>query len=473
MKSIAIIGGGITGLSAAYRTLELAPDSDVTIYEASDRVGGIINTVRDNGCIIECGPDSSLSIKPAAVLLARRLGIDDELISTNAEHRRALIVNDGVLKPLPEGFYLMAPGNEDTFRASGLLSPEGTERALNEATVTTGVSGADESLADFVRRRFGQELLDRIAQPMVGGIYTADPEKLSLRATIPRFQQWEEDYGSVTEGLRLMQTDRESQGTGVRYSAFVGFRNGMSTLIEALVDALPEGTVRLESQILDVAREGDAFSLHVSEDGDEYEAVHDAVLIACNAHHSSTLLSELLPEAASILANMEHSSAAATHLCWKRDDVPHPLDGFGYVSPAIEGRRALAGTFHTTKFPGRAPEGQVLIWTFFGGSLHAQDAELPDDALIEATRDEYKDLLGITAEPLWARADRWMFSMPQYNVGHQARAQAVKDLLATVPGLDLAGATFDGVGIPDCIASAESAVERLVSAWPDYSIAQS
>jgi oxygen-dependent protoporphyrinogen oxidase len=463
MRSIAIIGGGISGLAAAYRMLEIAPETDITIYEASDRVGGIINTVHTHDCIVECGPDHFLSIKPAAVLLARRLGIDDQLIRTNEEHRRALIVNDGTLKPLPEGFYLLAPGNADAFRESGLLSDEGTERALNEPTVAAGAIVADESLADFVRRRFGAELLDRIAQPMVGGIYTADPEKLSLRATMPRFQQWEEDYGSVTEGLRLMQTERESQGTGVRYSTFVTFRNGMSTLVDALFNAFPEGTVRFESAVLGIESDEQGFALHIAEDDDEYEAIHDGVLIACNAHHSSTLLSDLLPEAAALLANIEHSSVAATHLCWNREDVPHPLDAFGFVVPFMENRPLLAGTFHTTKFPGRAPEGQVLIRTFFGGSLRPHDVELSDEELIAITREEYADLLGITAEPLWSRADRWMFSMPQYNVGHLARSETVKNLLGTVPGLDLAGATFDGVGIPDCIASAEAAAERLLS----------
>ncbi len=460
-----VVGGGIAGLAAAHRTCEIAAERgsaiDLTLIEARPRLGGTIATERAGGFLVEAGPDSFLSEKPWALALCRRLGVEDRLVRTDDRFRKTFVLFGGRLHPLPEGFQLLAPTRIGPFLRSGLLSWPGKLRMGLDLVLPRG-GGGDESLGSFVRRRLGREALERIAQPLVAGIYTADPDELSLAATMPRFQDLERTARSVTLALwRAARRSPQAAGaSGARWSLFVTFREGMEDLIRTLGDRLPPGSVRLKERVSGIEPRAGTWRIGLA-DGGGLDA--DLVVVATESHQAARLLRSLAPSLAHLLSEIPYASSATVSLGYRRAAVPHPLDGFGFVVPRTEGRPILACTFSSVKYPGRAPEGHVLLRVFMGGALDEAALDRDDEALSAVARDEVARVLGVTAPPLLTRVARHPAAMPQYLVGHLGRMDAIEAALADQPGLALAGSAYRGVGIADCVRSGESAVERLLA----------
>lgn len=493
MKRIVIIGGGITGLAAAHRILERCNEAgkqvDLTILEAGPRAGGIVHTHERDGFLLESGPDSFISEKPAGVELVKRLGLESHLIETNQNYRRSFIVRQGRLLPLPEGFHLLAPSRLWPFLRSDIFSLPGKARmvldlVLPRRKVNGRLDGAsndaatapDESLAQFVRRRLGKEALERVAQPMVGGIYTADPELLSLRATMPRFLEMEREHRSLIRALRKQNnnpTVRDgAQTSGARYSLFLSFDRGMQLLTDTLEQRISNSgrdAIRVNTTVesLTLEREelaGDDSNKKWTIKTDQNETLAaDAVCLALPAYVSARLLNTVDPLLAAELERISYASSATINLGYRREDIPHPLDGFGFVVPFIEERTVMACTFSNVKFAGRAPAGHVLLRAFVGGALQPEMFDLSKDELISRVRGDLRYLLGIEREPLFVEVSKWERSMPQYHVGHLELVKRIAERLAPLPGLTLAGNAYTGPGIPDCIKSGEHAAERIVT----------
>jgi protoporphyrinogen/coproporphyrinogen III oxidase len=464
---VAIIGAGITGLSAAYRLRELAAAQErpleVIVLERGAHLGGPLETIRRDGFVIETGADSFLSEKPWAADLAKRLGIDAELIPTRDVYRKTFVVRGGRLIEIPPGFSLLAPTHLGPIFKSPLFSMAGKLRIAIEPFIPARQSDTDESLASFVTRRLGREVLDRVAQALAGGIYTADPERLSIAATTPRFVEMERRYGSVVKGLRAAEQARASKSahvSGARWSLFQSFKNGMATLPETLAARLG-GSIRKAAGVLALSRSGERWRLALA-GGDVVEA--DAVICAAPAFAASRMLAETAPRAAAILAGVSYASAATVNLTFRESDFPRPPEAFGFVAPACEHRRIIAGSFSSFKFEGRAPRGSILARAFVGGVMQRAMMQLSDDEIVAAVRDEFRTLLGVDAVPQAAEIRRWPDSMPQYEVGHLDRIAEIERLVTAIPSFALAGAAYRGVGIPDCVRSGEQAADAI---FPD------
>jgi len=460
---IAVVGGGIAGLSAAHRLRELSPECDVVVLEASERTGGLLTTERRDGFVIEHGADSILTEKPWARALAERLGLHDQMISTSPEQHGAYVVCRGKLERIPEGFSLMAPSRWEPTLRSPILSARGKARLLMEPMIPPDPPHDDESLSSFVKRRMGSEVLERLAQPLVGGIYGSDPDQLSLHATMPRFVTMEREHGSVVKGLqhaasRSQQSARASRTSGVRYGMFFSFKDGMQTLPEALASRL-SSQIRLRCAVERIERVGQGFVVHAR----NYDAAeYDAVIVATAGPAAAQLLSTLDDELSAGLSAIKHGSTATVSYAWKRSEVPHALDAYGFVVPHSEGRRVMACTWSSQKWQGRAPAGFVLLRAFFGGHADQTVVNRSDAELIDAGRDELRLLLGITAVPSLALCARQHYAMPQYTLGHLQRARTLDAQVAAQRGLALAGNTLHGVGIPDAVREGEQAAERIL-----------
>jgi protoporphyrinogen/coproporphyrinogen III oxidase len=461
---LVVVGGGIAGLAAAHRAVELARERAVdlvlTLLEARDRLGGTIATERAGGFLVEAGPDSFLSEKPWALDLCRRLGVEDRLVRTDDRFRKVLVWRAGHLHPLPDGFQLLAPTKLGPFVKSGLFSWRGKLRMALDLALPRGTSD-DESLGAFVRRRLGREALERVAQPLVAGIYTADPDDLSLTATMPRFGELEQRERSIILGLWRAGRQAPMTGTsGARWSLFVTFAKGMEELVSALASRLPPGAVRVKHRVDGIERHGTGWRLLGP--GPPVEA--DQVIVASEAYTAGRLLRYVDPGLATLLGDIPYASSATVTLGYRRPDVPGPLDAFGFVVPRAERRALLACTFSSVKYPDRAPEGFVLLRCFVGGALNEHILQSGDSALVTMTRDELRQALGITAEPVLTRVVRWPKAMPQYHVGHGARVETIERDVVALPGLHLAGGAYRGVGIADCVRSGETAAERALGA---------
>jgi protoporphyrinogen/coproporphyrinogen III oxidase len=466
---VVVVGGGVAGLAAAHRLLELDSSADVTVLEASGRAGGLVASERtDDGFIVEHGPDAILSEKPAAVALAERLGLGGRIIGTREGPRGAYVVTRGRLERVPEGFSLLAPTALGPFLRSPILSWPGKVRALAEACIPRGGDRGDESLASFVERRFGGELLDRLAQPLVSGIYGADARRLSLSATMPRFLEAERKHGSVMRGLRASPS-KGGSASGARYGLFVSFDGGMQVLVDALVARL-DRRVRTGAQVVSLDREGNGAGRatgpwRLGVRGGR-SMVADAVVLAVPAWAAADLMDGMDLDLAHRLRGIRYGSSATVTLSYPHRAIPHPLDAFGFVVPAVEGRSVLACTWASVKWPGRAPEGQALLRVFLGGPARDDIVEASDEALVRRARHELAGLMGIEAAPGLVRVDRYVRAMPQYTVGHGARVDGIERCEARHGGLALAGNAYRGVGIPDAVRSGEQAAERVIAQGP-------
>jgi oxygen-dependent protoporphyrinogen oxidase len=460
-----VVGGGIAGLAAAHRAVEVArarnAPLDLLVLEAADRLGGMIQSERRDGFLVESGPDSFLSEKPWALALCRRLGVENRLVRTNEQCRRTFVLLGGRLHPLPEGVQLLAPTRLRPFLGSRLFSWPGKLRIALDLVLPRHPE-PDESLGSFVRRRLGREALERLAQPLVAGIYTADPDTLSLAATMPRFLELERRERSVILGLwRAARRDRSQRldASGARWSLFVTLADGMEELIRGLAMRLPPDGIRLEQRVTDVRRVKGQWQIGTSTGSVE---LVDRLVIACNAQQASRMLRHVDPSLVHLLDGIAYASSATVTLAFDRAAVAHPLDGFGFVVPRTERRPILACTFSSMKYPGRAPAGRVLLRVFLGGALDEGVLRQADDALARIARDEVARILGIQGEPLLTRVSRYPHAMPQYLVGHLHRVEAIEAGVARQPGLALVGGAYRGVGIADCVRSGEEAADRLL-----------
>ncbi|MGE0787952.1 MAG: protoporphyrinogen oxidase [Sandaracinaceae bacterium] len=451
---VVVVGGGLSGLVAARRLNERRPDLDVRILEASERAGGILGTLEHDGFVIETGPDSILSSKPAAVELARELGIADRIVETNDAHRGAYVVHRGRLVHVPDGFSLMAPTRMLPWAATPIISWRGKLRAAIEPLVPRRGSSEEESLASFVTRRFGPELLDRLAQPLIGGIYGGDPDRLSLRATMPRFIAMEQRHGSVIRGMRAGQKGDDVQASGARYGLFVAFDRGMQVLIDALVDAVGD-RLALRAPVERLTRTSEGWRVG------ELDA--DAVVLALPAWRSAALLAPHDAALADGMRAIPYGSAATVTFAWPRDAFAHPPDAFGIVVPTVERRGILAATFASTKWPGRAPEGQALVRVFIGGANALDVPDLDDASLVALARRELVRLMGVRGEPRFSFVRRYVRAMPQYVLGHEARVDALESRAGAHADLAVVGNAYRGVGIPDTIAYARARIDRWLA----------
>ncbi len=475
-KRIIVVGGGVSGMAAAHRVVELAAAKgvpiDLRVIEAREQLGGSLVTNRHDGFLIEAGPDSFITQKPWGLALCKRLGLTDEIIPTNPACRRTFVVRKGKLHPIPEGFLLLAPSRIMPFVTSRLFSWPGKLRMGLDLILPAKDHGqdGDESLASFVRRRFGREALERVAQPLVGGIYTADPEKLSLRATMPRFLEMEAEHRSLILGMRRGakamaraakgRAKGQSVDSGARYSMFVSLASGMSRLIDVLRSRLPGGSVRTDAPVTRLVQSGGQWQVFLA-DGTSESA--DGVILTCPSYGSAELVRPFDPALADDLASIDYASSATMSLAFRRDDVHNPLDGFGFVVPAIENKTLIAVTFNSVKFAGRAPDGWVLMRAFLGGAMQPEVYDMGDSQLEQAVLRDLRDLLGIEAPPRFVELYRWPKSMPQYPVGHLQGVADIHRRLTSWPGLAIAGSAFGGVGIPDCVHSGETAAESVVT----------
>lgn len=476
---IAVVGAGITGLAAAYTLLhqkekkELTnlPTPTVLVLDSAPAAGGVIESIHSNGCLLETGPDSILAAKAAGINLAVELGLGERIVKTNEKHRRAFIAYRGVLHPLPEGFELIAPTRFLPFLGSPILSMRGKLRMLSELFIPRKTN-RDESLSSFIRRRFGQEALDRIAQPMIGGIYTADPDTLSLRATMPRFLDLEDSHGSVIRGLLAQKAKAKKMEfkqdisidtakiAGARYSAFVSFDGGIQVLVDSLVSSLPEGVLRVNSQVEKLKPEHNGYRIVLK---NSQEIVCTSVVLAIPSERAADLMEPLSQPIAAQLAGIQSASSAVLNFIFNRKDISHKMDGFGFVVPSQENRSSIAASFATVKYLGRAPEELAVIRVFMGGALGEDVIANDDQTLIKLALADLRHYLGIAAPPIHSMVKRWPKSMPQYKVGHTDYVETLKSTLEqSLPGIYLAGSSYHGVGIPDCIASGQNAASQAL-----------
>lgn len=468
-RRVAIIGAGVSGLAAALQLHDRLPEIKLTVFEAASRPGGVLHTVRQDGFLIETSADSFITTMPWALRLCQRLGLEDRLLQTDAAHRRAFVVRRGRLLPIPDGLMIMAPSRLGPLVTTPILSPWGKLRMAAELFVPRG-SGGDESLASFARRRFGREGYERLIQPLVGGMYTGDPERLSIQATMPRFLDMEQTHGSLIRAMRRQPpgagskqhgnpSDRAS-GSGARYGLFVGLVDGMSELVAAMVRALPSGAVQCGVAVQSLTRTpAGAWQLAIA--GQPAPQSFDAVVVATSIGPARSLLAGVDPQLSASLDEIPTSSSAVVSLGYRREQIHHPLDGFGFVVPRIEPLPILSGSFSSVKFAGRAPEGQVLIRVFLGGAVRPELLDRDDQQLIQIAHESLAGLLGIRQPPIVSLVSRWNQVMPQYLVGHTERIARIRQRVANWPGLELAGNAFEGIGVPQCIHSGQQAAERL------------
>jgi oxygen-dependent protoporphyrinogen oxidase len=546
VKRVAVLGAGLTGLAAAFRLQELATARgeaiEVTLFEAGSRPGGLVGTERIGGYLVDIGADSFLTNKPGAVGLCRRLGIEGRLVATDTRFRGAFVLHQGQMVPIPEGFQLLSPTAIWPIITTPLFSTWGKLRLLAEWLIpgryrsiarTSAKSDSadppleiplvDESLSDFVLRRFGREALDRLVQPLVGGIYTSDPQRLSLAATMPRFLEMERDHGSLIRAALRQKSRPESRpsamagaagatggmgtqterpvdtSSGARYGLFAGLKEGMQELVDRLHASVAQScSFRLNTQVVSVTANASAAAGtlppsvlppsvlppsvlppsvpgHPTTSSTGYGTGYlltladgtiepfDAVLIAVSAVQMGPLVQQLNPRLSAALQQIEYASSAIVVSGHRLADIRHPLDAFGLVIPHAEGRKILAVSFSSRKFPDRAPPDHVLLRTFIGGALQPELLQQSDEQLLQMVREELGDLLGVRGEPDFMRVYRYRQAMPQYHVGHLEQVAKIEGFSREHPGIALAGIACRGVGVPDAISSGESAAEQILA----------
>ena len=468
VRQAVVIGGGVTGLAACNRLITESHKRgiplDVKLLEASDRVGGVIRTSSHDGFIIEHGPDAFISTKPWANALCEELGIEDKLIGTNPTQRRSFILHKGRLHPVPEGFYLMAPASFLPFAASPIFTWRGKLRMAMDVCIPRRRNGQEESIEQFVKRRLGTEAFTRMAQPMIGGVYTGDAKHLSLRSTLPQFFEMEQEYGSIIKALiaRKKQSTTEINGTsGPRYSLFLSLESGMQTLIDALVERLPADSIRLGAEVNEieqlVSREG--WCIHLN---NQKKINADLVCITLPAPRAAILTKTVVPELSELLAAIPYASSAAVNLAFPRKEIEHPLNGTGFVVPAIEGRSILGCTFSSVKFAGRAPAEKVLLRAFVGGALQPNHILQSESELVESVLKDLRQTLGINGESNAGYREQAQRRNGTVSCGASDKAAKIKAKTGKLPGLAFAGNAYHGIGIPDCIHSGEQAAHALL-----------
>jgi oxygen-dependent protoporphyrinogen oxidase len=451
--TVAIIGGGITGLCAAHTLQKLG--TPWVLVDAAPFLGGVIRTESRAGYLLEGGPDSILAQKPEGIALCRELGLGERLVPTNPDERSVFILRGGRLHPLPEGMMLAVPTKIGPFLRSGLFSWPGKLRMGLDLVIPGGNGRGDESIASFLRRRFGQESVERLGEPLLAGIHAGDPEKLSILATFPRFRDLEARHGSLVRGMWAAPRPRRPAGEPAP-SAFYSLRCGLRELVDALVLRLPRERLLTKRPVLQVSRADGAFSIALDR-GDVLRA--QRVIVAAPGPRIAPALRELAPEVAQALAAIPFASSATVLLGYRREDVAHPLNGYGLVVPQTEGLRTTALSFVSTKFPYRAPEGHVLLRGFLGGVRDPGVLALTDEEMVQTVQRDMSGILGLRGTPVLTRVFRWPEGTPQLEVGHLERMAGVESRAAQLGGLYLTGAGVRSTGIPDSVAEGTRAAQ--------------
>jgi oxygen-dependent protoporphyrinogen oxidase len=440
-----VIGGGIAGLAAAYELRRRGVG--VQLLEAAPRPGGVIFTERIDSWVIDSGPDALLVHKPAAVDLCRELGLGDRLVPTLLP-RTTYVLREGRLCPLAEGSFLGFPVSFTALAASSLFTWAGKLRMACEILIPRG-DADDESIAAFVRRRFGEEAADYLAEPLLAGIHAGDAERLSLAALFPQLRDAERRAGSVLQSLRALRVRPTPRG------AFMSLTGGIGELVEALTAALGPTMLHLSARVTAVRRTG-VFTIE-TESG---TVTARAVIVAVPAWAAAGLLRGVDATLARLCDAVPYASTATVAIGYRRDQIRHPLNGTGFVVPRVEQSPLLAATWVTSKWPGRAPDGCALLRGFLGGGRDPQRLEQSDEELIAAATEALSEILDIDGDPLLTRLYRFARQSPQYEVGHLRRVAAIEERLASLPGLYLTGSGFRAIGIPDCIADGRAAAAR-------------
>lgn len=458
---MAVVGAGIGGLAAAHELQRLATERglglELVVLEASARSGGVLGSERYEGVLLERGPDSMVTHKPAGLALCDRLGLRDRLIFPPG---RTDILHRGRLLPVPAGFALLAPTRWGPLLSSPLLSWSGKLRARCEPLVPARPLG-DESVASFVRRRFGSQFLERLVEPMVGGITMADLDHLSLAATFPRFLALEREHGSLT-GRRSAAPATAVRPQPAQAPPVAGLAGGLGQLVTALVERLPAGALRLGARVLRVTRADDAFRLDVA---DREAVTADAVLLATPAHHAGALCADLDPGLSEPLGRIAYASCVTVNLAWPRRSVERPPRSHGFFVPRTAGLPLVAAGFVDVKFPERVPDDLVVARVFFGGAFQTGILDRSDAELVALSVATLGPLLGVRESPSWSRTFRHPLAMPQPEVGHLGILTNLRARLGEHPGLDFAGGPFGAYGLPDSIAAGEAAAARLFQSF--------
>ena len=467
MQHVVVIGGGLAGLAAAEKLLA-GPACRVTVVESTGRPGGVIATERRDGWLVERSADNFLAVRPEGVELVHRLGLTDELVGVDPRVRRALIWHAGRAVPAPTGFRLLAPGRAGGILGTPLLSPASRLRLLAEGFIPArDASATDESLESFAVRRLGRQAFERLVQPLAAGIWTADPARLSMAAACPDFFAMERTHGSLWAGERArLRQAGGGPAAGARYGQFVTLAGGMETLPRRLAAGLAErGVTFIHAAAGALARDASGrWQVPLVADGAAVPPLEaDAVVVAVPAPAAARIIAGVDTALAADLAAIEYAGSAVVSLGFPRDRVAHPLDAAGMVVPRVAGRRALAVSFSSAKFPGRAPPGCVLVRVFVGGALDPATTQLPDADLTTLAREEVATLIGATGVPLLVQIDRWRGAMPQYHVGHLDRVARIEGAAAAIGTFALAGAAYRGVGIPQVIASGQVAAAAVLA----------
>ena len=458
----AVIGGGISGLTAAYRLSKLQPASTVEVFESSDRLGGVLHTHCSGEVLIERGADSFFNKLPWATQLCEELGLADELIPTREGERRALVLRSGMLHPVPEGFVVIRPQRIGPIWKTSLLSWPGKLRLLCERWIPRRQNlqepDYDESVASFAIRRLGRETFEQLVQPLLAGIYTADPYKLSLAATLPEVIEEERKYGSLRRASLAKGDDPDAQASGARYARFVTLRGGMKVLVDKIASQLD--SIHLGAPIGSLQRDDQGNWWVAGRDGLQ-QGPFQGIVVALPAPRAAELVAAADPQLEQLLQKIPYASSAVVSLVFRRDQINQEVSGFGFVVPAVEQRKIVAASFSSQKFPGRAPDDQLLVRVFLGGALQPELMDLPDDALSELAHAEIAELLQVEGAPLEVDLVRWQEKMPQYHVGHVQLVAKIERQVENLLGLELAGNAYHGVGIPQCVQSGELAARRL------------
>lgn len=464
---VIIAGAGMAGLSCAYELLKAEDAPEVLLFEPSARAGGKVLSESEGGVVFEAGPDSFITQKPWALELIRELGLEGRLLPTDRVRKDVHVFSRGRLRKYPEGLLLMAPTKAWPFLLSDLLPLKDKLRMGLEPFCPPPPPEQDESLAAFTRRRFGEAALRTIVGPILAGIFAGDPEELSLKSTFPQFLELEKKYGSVLLGMRAA-VRRNPQGAAApsakraqgNLTLFMALRGGLGELVDALLVRMGR-VLRTGVGVRAIRRQGSRWLVELSS-GQTQEA--DAVVLAMPADAAARALRETDPVLAGLAGSIPFTSTATVSLLYPAKDFPHPLDGFGFVVERSEPTTVLAATYTSTKFPGRVPEDKVLIRCFLGGAGREETLKKDDAGLVAAVRADLSRIMGFDREPEKAKVYRWEKANPQFTVGHGRRLLQMEERLAAQPGLILAGGSYRGVGIPECVRSGREAARLILAA---------
>ncbi len=472
MPKIIIIGGGIAGLAAAVHLKAGAKAHDKTVdvllLEKNSRIGGKILTEKLGPYLVEGGPDSFLPEKVWALNLARHLGLEPEILPSNDEFKGTFIYSGKQLHSLPEGVMLMVPTSFWPMAKSRLITWPGKIRMGMEVFVPKRKLREDESLASFVTRRLGRECLEKIAEPLVAGIHTSNPDNMSVLATFPRFVQMEQKSGSLIRGMiASMKTRTHATHNGpppktgaTKLTFLTSFKHGMQALSQACADYIGPGSIRLNSGVKTVEPKGKGYAVTL-ESGGILEADH--VMIASASYETASMVGGFDEVLAAQMNKIEWSSSSTVTVVFRKDDVRVPLKGFGFIVPRVEGRRVNAATYSSIKWSYRAPNDTIMIRVFVGGGHHEElVTELDDAGMVRMVLEELDTILGLKADPQFSKVYRWHKGMPKYTVGHLDRIALLDRMLSIHPGLHLIGCSYKGIGIGDCVHEAQIAAEKIL-----------